>query len=455
MRSRFVMSFSGSASRIAVAAALAATLAACGTDVSRFADTPFAGVFDSGGYKDPDVTASLAPPAPVAQGSVAQGQLPAQARALNAPAGTVSSAPLAPVASAPLPAPVASAPLAAPQALPPVAQAMPQRVQGMAPAGTPTPMQAAAPVQAAAAGWTAQGGSAVTLGQGETIKTLAARYGVPETAIRSANNLTGNPAPGTRVVIPVYHANAPVMASAPAKAQPVAAAAPAPAKTMAQAQPALVAAAKQQVAAAQPQKTDLPQRPAQPGKTDLPQKPQAAAPVEPVKQAKVEPAPAPQKGKQTVPAAEAAPVAPVAAAPAAKEETTGALGSAPTASNGTEFRWPAKGRIIQGFGGGSDGINIALPEGTPVKAVENGVVAYAGNELKGYGNLVLIRHDNGYVSAYANNGELKVKRGEQVKRGQTIATSGQSGNVSSPQLHFELRKGSTPVDPMPYLAGGG
>ena len=88
-----------------------------------------------------------------------------------------------------------------------------------------------------------------------------------------------------------------------------------------------------------------------------------------------------------------------------------------------------------------------------MKAAEGGVVAYAGSELKGYGNLVLIRHPNGYVTAYANNGEIDVKRGETVKRGQLIAKSGQSGNVSSPQLHFELRKGSQPVDPTSYLAG--
>ena len=94
-----------------------------------------------------------------------------------------------------------------------------------------------------------------------------------------------------------------------------------------------------------------------------------------------------------------------------------------------------------------------MPEGTAVKAAESGVVAYAGSEIKGFGNLVLIRHPNGFVSAYANNGSLDVHRGEQVKRGQTIATSGQSGNVASPQLHFELRKGSTPVDPTRYLAG--
>jgi murein DD-endopeptidase MepM/ murein hydrolase activator NlpD len=116
--------------------------------------------------------------------------------------------------------------------------------------------------------------------------------------------------------------------------------------------------------------------------------------------------------------------------------------------NAGDFRWPVRGHIIQGFANGVDGINISVPEGTQVKASEEGEVAYAGSELKGYGNMVLIRHPNGYVSAYAHNSELEVKRGDKVKRGQTIAKSGQSGHVESPQLHFELRRGSTPVDPM-------
>jgi murein DD-endopeptidase MepM/ murein hydrolase activator NlpD len=119
-----------------------------------------------------------------------------------------------------------------------------------------------------------------------------------------------------------------------------------------------------------------------------------------------------------------------------------------------KFRWPARGRIIQGFkSGGNDGINISLPEGTSVRAAEDGKVAYAGSGLKGYGKLVLIRHSNGFVSAYANNGELDVKLGDTVKRGQVIAKSGATGDVSTPQLHFELRKGQTPVDPTSYLAG--
>ena len=89
-----------------------------------------------------------------------------------------------------------------------------------------------------------------------------------------------------------------------------------------------------------------------------------------------------------------------------------------------------------------------------MKAAEDGTVAYAGSDVKGYGKLVLVRHTNGYVSAYAHNGELNVKRGEKVSRGQTIAKSGATGNVTSPQLHFELRRDGRPVDPRPHLAGG-
>ena len=136
----------------------------------------------------------------------------------------------------------------------------------------------------------------------------------------------------------------------------------------------------------------------------------------------------------------------------AKVPLTGAQADA--AGTEPEFRWPARGRIIQGFkAGGNDGINISVPAGTSVRAAESGTVVYSGDGLKGYGNLVLIKHPNGFVTAYGNNGELDVKRGEQVKRGQVIAKSGDTGNVNSPQLHFELRKGSTPVDPTSYLAG--
>ena len=180
-------------------------------------------------------------------------------------------------------------------------------------------------------------------------------------------------------------------------------------------------------------------------KSKAKKKVEAAAPAE-TTVAKVEPPKtAPKKG--AVDPTPTGNVRGAGTAPAAGPQAEAAV-TAP------EFRWPARGRIIQGFKpGGNDGINISVPEGTSVRAAENGTVAYAGSELKGYGNLVLIRHPNGFVTAYANNGELNVKRGDVVKRGQVIAKSGQSGNVSSPQLHFELRKGSTPVDPTSYLAG--
>jgi murein DD-endopeptidase MepM/ murein hydrolase activator NlpD len=134
------------------------------------------------------------------------------------------------------------------------------------------------------------------------------------------------------------------------------------------------------------------------------------------------------------------------------------LKTAEAASAMPTFRWPVRGRVIAGFGPKpnglqNDGINLAVPVGTPIKAAEDGVVAYAGNELKGYGNLVLVRHANGFVTAYADASEILVKRGETVKRGQVIAKSGETGNVTSPQLHFEIRKGATPVDPSQYLSG--
>lgn len=114
-----------------------------------------------------------------------------------------------------------------------------------------------------------------------------------------------------------------------------------------------------------------------------------------------------------------------------------------------------RGKVVSGYGssGGSrnDGIDISVPSGTPVKAAENGVVIYAGDGLKEFGNTVLVRHDNGLVTVYGHASELKVQRGQKVKRGDEIAVSGMSGNAKSPKLHFEVRKNSAPVDPSGYL----
>ncbi|MGB0576845.1 MAG: peptidoglycan DD-metalloendopeptidase family protein [Alphaproteobacteria bacterium] len=128
----------------------------------------------------------------------------------------------------------------------------------------------------------------------------------------------------------------------------------------------------------------------------------------------------------------------------------------PPRRSGRKFLWPVKGKIIVAFGprkGGfhNDGLNIAAREGTPIRAAENGVVAYVGNQLQGFGNLVLIKHSGGWMTAYAHGSRVLVRRGSVVKRGQIIARVGKTGNVDKPQLHFELRRGDRAVDPRRYL----
>jgi murein DD-endopeptidase MepM/ murein hydrolase activator NlpD len=120
------------------------------------------------------------------------------------------------------------------------------------------------------------------------------------------------------------------------------------------------------------------------------------------------------------------------------------------------FRWPVSGRILSSFGGvtggeRNDGINIAAPRGEPIHAAASGIVTYCGNELKGYGNLVLIRHGDGYVTAYAHADSIAVERGDYVDAGQVIGTAGSSGDVNVPQVHFEIRRGVHPVDPRSLL----
>ncbi len=129
----------------------------------------------------------------------------------------------------------------------------------------------------------------------------------------------------------------------------------------------------------------------------------------------------------------------------------------PASTSGAQFTWPVSGAILARFGAAgkglhNDGINIAAPAGTQVRAAGNGVVAYAGNELKGFGNLLLIKHADGWTTAYAHNDKLLVAKGDTVAQGQVIAVVGRTGNVDRPQLHFEVRKGTQALDPMAYLA---
>ncbi len=117
-----------------------------------------------------------------------------------------------------------------------------------------------------------------------------------------------------------------------------------------------------------------------------------------------------------------------------------------------KFRWPLRGAVIEPFKPGkNDGVDIAAPVGEPVHAAADGVVISAGDEMKTYGKLVVIRHDNGYVTVYADMNEILVKEGDKVRRGAIIAKSGQTGAARSPRLHFELRKDGKPVDPVKSL----
>lgn len=128
----------------------------------------------------------------------------------------------------------------------------------------------------------------------------------------------------------------------------------------------------------------------------------------------------------------------------------------PPAYRKSKFVWPVRGAIISSYGTigkgrTNDGINIKAARGTNVKAADSGTVAYAGNELKGFGNLILIRHNDGWITAYAHNEKILVKKGQKVARGEKISTVGDTGGVNTPQLHFEIRRGKKAVNPRSYL----
>ena len=433
-------------------------VAGCSADMSSRLSNPFNYQGDATG-----TVPQQAAPAPQAQ--IERRELPQYSR----PAYQPSSA--APAVSAPHSYPVSGvsgggrglasytppAPVTAPPAQPRLettASVPPRSVAAARPAGTTT---------------------TIIVGTSDTLEVLAQRYHVTPAAILAANGYKGprTLSPGQSLIIP--HPATAAAALAPVAAAPVASA---PAV-----KPVAVMAAPPTVHVVNPGETlasiahrnhisvaelaranniDASAKLKLGTRLNVPSKLAAAAPVPAAPVGVVATAPA----VATVPAAntkvatavpqqsarlaQANPPPEEVEAPAVKPgEATGAL---PT------FRWPVRGKVITGYGAktngkSNDGINLAVPEGTPVKAAEDGVVAYSGNELKGYGNLILVRHSNGFVTAYAHASELLVKRGDTIKRGQIIAKSGQSGEVGSPQLHFEIRKGSQPVDPLQFLSG--
>lgn len=362
--------------------------------------------------------------------------------------------------------------------------------------------------------WSTEGGTVVTLGPGETLSSVSRRYGVPIKELARVNNI-GNPSQvgsGTQLTIPTYGQGNAAVADAPATQAPqgrdntqlVSGPAPAgerkvlastegtalkglhtvsPGQTLSSIARLYGVSAKELASAnnltstnqlKSGQKLRIPGNNGNPQavalRNDPSRREENAHGEDP--NAKPVAANAPQKTLGNEPtttagiakptetasiAKPATPNQPVAYAPPSDTAPAATNASADAGSaNGTTFRWPVRGRIITGFGASAtgeknDGINLAVPEGTSIKAAEAGTVIYAGNELEGYGNLVLVRHADGWVSAYAHNSKILVKRGDAVRRGQIISQAGSSGSVNAPQLHFELRRGSKPVNPLDYL----
>jgi len=310
-------------------------------------------------------------------------------------------------------------------------------------------------------------GPRIKVQKGDTLSSLSQRYGVPIDTIQSANNLSdARLREGQELILPGA-AGAKVAAAQPAPASK-AAAPPRPGETTYTVAPGdtphgiaeKLGVDERAIIArngVRPDNLQIGRKLIIPSGSAAPSLASAQPASSGVRKVKtttiVAPgasSPAPEKTPSTAAAAPDITGAP-------QRVTSGGQLPTPEPMSGNSFRWPVKGRVISGFGtkpdgGHNDGINISVPQGTSVKAAENGVVAYAGSELKGYGNLVLVRHANNWVSAYANNENILVKRGDKVRRGQVIARAGATGSVSQPQVHFELRKGSRPVDPTKYMS---
>ena len=450
---------------VMAAACLGLALAGCSSGVSRF-DFPAFNLTSNdtpaeGGNADLASTSSLPPMLPeesvYSQGEGAQGRL--TRATLPPPDYTPRPAAYSPAPSGRVTAATANYP----------AQAAPR----------PEPAVVRAKVQ----------GARVKVERGDTLSTLSRRYGVPVERIMAANNLPdGRLSIGQELVIPGA-TQAKVAEAAPVQAAPLA-----PGQSTYKVQKGdtphgiadkLGVSEKALIARnnINPSNLRIGQVLVVPGKSarqavaakdDTPLAEPAVDTAPNVRKVKTMTIPAPgtslaeEEEAQAMPGAKSAaktqdsavndiPASPEVTGPGSQRIASNDQLPTPEPMSGNSFRWPVKGRVIAEFGarpdgGHNDGIDVAVPQGTSVKAAENGVVAYAGNELKGYGNLVLIRHANNWVSAYANNEAILVKRGDKVSRGQTIAKAGATGSVSQPQVHFELRKGSRPVDPTKYMS---
>lgn len=440
--------------KAATVSLMAIALAGCSSAVERFGEPPYY----TGNTQNQREILGSAPAQPTYQDIV------------NGPGGTVAGLPQSSgqpvttgsiskrssdIQSAPLPAPSVAAQRPAPAKATPVAT---------------LPAPEAAGEARSWKGWTSAGGTRVTLRQGDSIAGMSRRYGVPQEAIVAVNGIKdpNRVPPGQSIIIPTYVYNDGSGRSNPDEGRLVTGSVPASDGSMPRpdrkpdSQPSFADIKDGQVAVENvsfAQVSTLPKRkpggarnelttasvPSSNGTSKSSPQTSGTQAVAAVPSAAVSKSNLPQPALTN----EAKPTEPIKtpAVVASVQEDGGAVG---------KFRWPVRGRIISDFGakpggGRNEGVNLAVPEGTPVHAADDGTVIYSGNELKGYGNLILVRHDEGWVSAYAHNSELKVKRGDTIRRGDIVALAGATGSVSQPQLHFELRQGNKPVDPLKHL----
>lgn len=338
------------------------------------------------------------------------------------------------------------------------------------------------------AGWNAVGGTMVTMGANETIDILAKRYGVPASEIAKANGLNRAAvvAGGTKLIIPTYSAGG---TKVPA---PVANAAPIPSSRPLG--PQVASLAPTIAASAAPKMADSVAKSGKyvvsSGDTLSRIASRTGASVSSLKrlnglssdnlqigQTLLIPGVAgnPSEAKLSAQPKNVDPITTGNSVPAKKEvvaytppkakvETSGSIStidasskaSAPANTGVSTMRWPVQGRVVSAFGSnvggkGNNGIDISVPKGTAIKAAENGVVIYAGDGLKEFGKTVLVRHGNGLVTVYGHLDSINVARGEDISRGQSVGKSGMTGSAKQPQLHFEVRKNTTPVNPTTYL----
>ncbi len=372
--------------------ALVGFAAGCSSDVARFDDGFYTGAVP----QTPTRTAAVSQPYPgdvdrmnTAGISRSSGYAPSSGRA---PTASVQRNTLPPP---PPPAYQASAPAAvAPSASQPTARGMPASTLGdqAARIAKPAPRQS-------------EGGPKVTVESGDTLLSIARRTGASVSDIKRANGLDDSTIRiGQTLTVPGGKVAATKVASVETKVAPT--------------------------------------------KEITKPRPESAAPEPYTPPATAE--------KAARPSAETASKQSQPTTTVSQEVESKVAAIAPDATGISQFRWPVQGRVISRFGEkvGSrrnDGLNISVPRGTPVKAAENGVVIYAGDGLKEFGNTVLVKHDDGLVTVYGHADSISVERGAKVRRGQEVAKSGMSGDTDVPVLHFEVRKNSAPVDPTKYL----